>query len=71
MKAKEAIYLTRDRQQAVDADHPDATFLLVRKGEEIPGAWAERYGIESRASKTTAPAKKKSAREEVSDGATG
>lgn len=66
MKAKEAIYLTRDRQKAVPAGHPDATFLLVRKGQEIPSGWVERYGL----METSAPAKKKKpAKEEVADGA--
>jgi len=43
--ARTNLYLTRDKQAIVAGGHPDAMFLFIREGEEIPAVWAERYGI--------------------------
>lgn len=41
----EDLYLTADRSQVVPADDPNAAFLLVAKGGQIPMEEAERYGL--------------------------
>jgi hypothetical protein len=45
MIAKENLYLTADRSRVVPEGDSDAMFLFAREGEEIPGRWAERYGL--------------------------
>lgn len=43
MIAKQAVYLTQDRQTAVPEGHKDAKFLLVREGHEIDEALVEKH----------------------------
>jgi len=43
MVAQATVYLTRDRSRAVPAGDKDAASLLVRAGQEIPQATAEKY----------------------------
>lgn len=45
MNASEDLFLTLDKEEVVSGDDPRANFLLVRKGDEIDAATAERYGL--------------------------
>lgn len=44
-RAPARIYLDAARQRVVPGDSPEAAFLLVGKGCEIPKGEAERYGL--------------------------
>lgn len=56
MIAKQTVFLTGDRKQAVPEGHPDAKFLLVREGSEIADAEAEKHNA---VALIDTPAKKK------------
>lgn len=43
MIAKQTVFLTGDRSQAVPEGHADAKFLLVREGHDIEGALIEKH----------------------------
>lgn len=45
LKANKDLFLTADRSRVVDADDPEANYLLARKGDEINDADARRYGF--------------------------
>lgn len=42
-----ALYLNADKSEVVEAGSPDAAFLLVGAGSEIPDEEAARYGLKS------------------------
>lgn len=54
MIAKHTLYLTADRQSVVKEGDPKAQFLLVREGQEISDADAEKYGVSGKKSEPAA-----------------
>lgn len=44
-RAQKRLYLTADRQRAVEEGDPAASYLLVAEGGEIPDAEADRLGL--------------------------
>lgn len=55
MIAKETLFLNADKSKAVPQGDKDARFLLVREGQEISEADAEKYGVKSGKHETEAP----------------
>jgi hypothetical protein len=47
-KADERIYVNADRSAVVPEDSPDAAFLLVGEGGELPDEDAAKYGLTKR-----------------------
>jgi hypothetical protein len=56
MIAKQTVFLTGDRSEAVPEGHKDAKFLLVREGSMIEDALAEKHNA---VALVDTPAKKK------------
>lgn len=54
MIANKTLFLTEDRQSVVPEGDPKAKFLLVREGNELSDALAEKYGVKG--DKKPAPA---------------
>ncbi len=47
------LYLTADRERVVEHGDPEAAFLLVGKGCELPMAEAKRFGLKERPTEET------------------
>ena len=45
MVSNKRLYLTSDRSRVVDESSPDAAFLLVGAGGELPDSVARQYGL--------------------------
>lgn len=45
MRADKRYYLNADRSRVVDADSPDAAYLLAAEGDDITNEDVKRYGI--------------------------
>jgi hypothetical protein len=41
------LWLTADREKVVEDGHPEAAFLFLREGEEIPADEAAKYGLKA------------------------
>lgn len=59
MKSAKRLFLTADRSRVVDETSPDAAFLLVGAGCELPDSIARFYGLLDEAKAVEAPAENK------------
>lgn len=41
------LWLNADRDKVVEDGHPDAAFLFLREGEEIPAEEAAKFGLKT------------------------
>jgi len=46
--SEKQLFVNSDRSQVVPGDSPDAAFLLVGEGGELPDEEAEKYGLAGR-----------------------